>query len=262
VITVTGPRGGCGKTVIATNLAVAMVRQDTKTALIDLNLWGGDVAMLLDVAPSRTLVDLLPGFGGIDRDVVESVISKHSSGVAVVASPVTGTFDQAALSRVIVADILKVVREQYSYTLVDSGHPNLESTLAAMDYSDLVVVVIGSDMPRLRDAKLYLRNLLIASYLKEKLRVVINRTAAAKLVSVGEMESILEFPIATEIPNDDELVSASVNLGQPVVLSAPHKPVAKALISLAESLAPQAAPANHRKRGIHWFHNLLVQMMP
>ena len=51
VVTITGPRGGCGKTVIATNLAVALARASEKVALVDLNLWGGDVAMLLDVTP-------------------------------------------------------------------------------------------------------------------------------------------------------------------------------------------------------------------
>src|SRR5213593_1263981 len=51
IITVTGPRGGCGKTVVATNLAVAMARESEKIALIDLNLWGGDIAMLLDMTP-------------------------------------------------------------------------------------------------------------------------------------------------------------------------------------------------------------------
>src|SRR5436309_6354991 len=91
IITVTGPRGGCGKTVVATNLAVAMARESEKIALIDLNRWGGDIAMLLDMTPRRTLGDLLPGFGGIDFDVVDSVISKHTSGAAVLAAPLTGT---------------------------------------------------------------------------------------------------------------------------------------------------------------------------
>src|ERR1017187_2805259 len=98
-VTVTGPRGGCGKTVIAANLAVALARVSEKIALVDLNLWGGDVAMLLDLTPKRTLGDLLPGFGGIDYDVVDSVMSKHSSGVSVLAAPLTGTFDGSTLSR-------------------------------------------------------------------------------------------------------------------------------------------------------------------
>jgi len=113
-----------------------MSRESEKIALIDLNLWGGDIAMLLDMTPRRTLGDLLPGFGGIDYDVVDSVIGKHSSGAAVLAAPLTGTFDGSTLSRYMVQSILEALREHYECTLIDTGYANLESTLAAMDYSD------------------------------------------------------------------------------------------------------------------------------
>jgi pilus assembly protein CpaE len=253
VITVTGPRGGCGKTVIAANLAVALARGSENVSLVDLNLWGGDVAMLLDVTPKRTLGDLLPGFGGIDYDVVDSVMSKHPSGVSVLAAPLTGTFDGSTLSRYMVQSILEALREHYEYTVVDTGYANLESTLAAMDYSDLILVVVGMDLPRLRDGKLYLKNLLAANYPKEKIRVIVNRATASKEISSSEVETILEFPVATLIPSDDALVGSSVNLGQTFVSSSPNKPVARALLALAETVSPAAAAMVDKKRSGRWF---------
>ncbi len=251
VITITGPRGGCGKTVIATNLAVALARASENVALVDLNLWGGDVAMLLDVSPKRTLGDLLPGFGGIDYDVVDSVMSKHPSGVSVLPAPLTGTFDGSTLSRYMVQSILEALREHYEYIIVDTGYANLESTLAAMDYSDLILVVVGMDLPRLRDGKLYLKNLLAANYPKEKIRVIVNRTTNSKEISSTEVETILEFPVTAQIPSDDVLVGSSVNLGQTFVSSSPNKPVAKALLALAEAMAPGASL--EKKRTGKWF---------
>lgn len=254
ILTVTGPRGGCGKTVIATNLAVAMAGASEKISLVDLNLWGGDIAMLLDLTPRRTLGDLLPGFGGIDYDVVNSVIVKHASGASVLAAPLTGTFDGSTLSRYMVQSILEALREHYECTIVDTGYANLESTLAAMDYSDIILVVVGMDLPRLRDGKLYLKNLLAANYPKEKIRVVVNRASGSKEISSGEVESILEFPVIAQLPNDDALVSSSVNLGQPFVTASPHKPLSKALLALAESLGPAAVEATGKKRaGTRWF---------
>jgi pilus assembly protein CpaE len=254
IITVTGPRGGCGKTVIASNLAVAMASASEKIALVDLNLWGGDVAMLLDLTPRRTLGDLLPGFGGIDYDVVDSVMVKHASGVSVLAAPLMGTFDGTTLSRYMVQSILEALREHYECTIVDTGYANLESTLAAMDYSDVILVVVGMDLPRLRDGKHYLKNLMAANYPKEKIRVVINRSSGSKEISPAEVESILEFPVAAQIPNDDGLVSTSVNLGQPFVASGPNKPVSRTLITLADSFAPGAAMAPVKRRaGAKWF---------
>src|SRR5277367_63853 len=252
VITITGPRGGCGKTVIAANLAVALAGVSEKVALVDLNLWGGDVAMLLDVTPKRTLGDLLPGFGGIDYDVVDSVMSKHASGVSVLAAPLTGTFDGSTLSRYMVQSILEALREHYEYTVVDTGYANLESTLSAMDYSDQILVVVGMDLPRLRDGKLYLKNLLAANYPKEKIRVIVNRSTNSKEISSSEVETILEFPVTTQIPSDDSLVGSSVNLGQAFVSSSPGKPVSRAILALAEAMSPSAT-AIDRKRTGKWF---------
>ncbi|HUJ11018.1 MAG TPA: response regulator [Verrucomicrobiae bacterium] len=252
IITVTGPRGGCGKTVIAANLAVSLADASEKVALVDLNLWGGDVAMLLDVTPKRTLGDLLPGFGGIDYDVVDSVMSKHSTGVSVLAAPLTGTFDGSTLSRYMVQSILEALREHYEFTIVDTGYANLESTLAAMDYSDLILVVVGMDLPRLRDGKLYLKNLLAANYPKEKIRVVINRAGNSKEISSSEVETILEFPVAAQVPNDDTLVGSSVNLGQVFVASNPNKPVSKAILNLAQNVVPAGVAAGKKRTG-RWF---------
>src|SRR5664280_1267991 len=246
IITITGPRGGCGKTVIAANFAVALADVSEKVALVDLNLWGGDVAMLLDVTPKRTLGDLLPGFGGIDYDVVDSVMNKHSSGVSVLAVPLTGTFDGSTLSRYMVQSILEALREHYEFTVVDTGYANLESTLAAMDYSDLILVVVGMDLPRLRDGKLYLKNLIAANYPKEKIRVVINRAGNSKEISSSEVETILEFPVTAQIPSDDALVGSSVNLGQTFVASSPNKPVSKAILAMAESVAPAGIAAGKK----------------
>ncbi|MEI6085166.1 MAG: response regulator [Verrucomicrobiota bacterium] len=254
IVTVTGPRGGCGKTVIATNLAVALSSLSDKVSIVDLNLWGGDIAMLLDMTPRRSLGDLLPGFGGIDYDVVDSVMGKHACGVSLLAAPLTGTFDGSTLSRYMVQGILEALREHYECTLVDTGYANLESTLAAMDYSDIILVVIGMDLPRLRDGKLYLKNLLAANYPKEKIRVIVNRAGGSKEIPGSEVESILEFPVLAQLPNDEALVGSSVNLGQPFVTGSPHKPLSRAIQTLAESLSPVAlAPAGKKRSGMRWF---------
>lgn len=247
VITVTGPRGGCGKTVIATNLAVAIATNNSKTALVDLNLWGGDVSMLLDMTPRRTLGDLLPGFGGIDYDVVDSVMSKHPAGPSVLAAPLTGTFDGSTLSRYMVQNILDALRENYECTIVDTGYANLESTLAAMDNSDIILVVVGMDLPRLRDGKLYLKNLIAANYPQEKIRVVVNRASGSREIPSGEVEKILEFQVLAQLPSDDG-VGSSINLGQPLVTNHPGRPLAKAVAALAAKLVPGSVSTADKKR--------------
>lgn len=253
VITVAAPRGGTGKTVIATNLAVALAARHEKVALLDLNLAGGDVAVLLDLMPQRTLGDLLPTFVGIDQDVMDSVIMKHNCGLSVLPAPLSGTFDSAVLSRPLVQSILRFLRDRCTYTVTDTGFPNLESTLAAMDSSDVILVVVGNDLPRLRDGKQYLKNLIAANYPKERIRVVVNRTGVTKEIPGKEVESILEFPVTAQLPNDDELVGVSVNLGQPFVISTPHRPLSRILTNLAESLLLSAETANKKRKSAFTF---------
>jgi pilus assembly protein CpaE len=255
IVSVTGPRGGCGKSVIAANLAVGLASINERIALVDLNLWGGDIAMLLDLTPRRTLGDLLPGFGGIDYDVVDSVMVKHPSGASVLAAPLTGTFDGSTLSRYMVQSILEALREHYECTIIDTGYANLESTLAAMDYSDVILVVVGMDLPRLRDGKLYLKNLIAANYPKEKIRVIVNRASGSKEIAASEVESILDFPVTAQLANDDALVASSVNLGQPFVIANPHKALSKSVMTLAEQLAPGSSlPVDKRRKiGARWF---------
>ena len=69
-----------------------------------------------------------------------------------------------------------------------------------------------------------------------------------------EVESILEFPVTAQLPNDEALVGSSVNLGQPFVASSPHKQLSKAIIALAENLSPGVVASAGRKRaGVRWF---------
>jgi len=247
VITVAAPRGGTGKTVIATNLSVALASRHENVALLDLNMTGGDVAVLLDLIPQRTLGDLIPTFMGIDDDVMDSLMMKHSCGLRVLPAPLSGMCDNSLMSRPLVQSILRFLRQRCSYTIADTGHPGMEGTMAAMDASDIILVVVGNDLPRLRDGKQYLRNLIAANYPKERIRVVVNRTGISKEIPTREIESILEFPVTLMLPNDDELVGVSVNLGQPFVLSAPNKSLSKMISGLAETLTASVG-ADHKKR--------------
>ena len=96
-----------------------------------------------------------------------------------------------------------------------------------------------------------MKNLLAANYPKEKIRVIVNRTTNSKEISSSEVETILEFPVTAQIPTDDMLVGSSVNLGQTFVSSNPNKPVARALLALAESMSPTVTAG--QKRSGRWF---------
>src|SRR5205823_5342863 len=58
IIAVLGPKGGTGKTLVATNLAVALAQRDANVVLVDLDLQFGDIGLALGLSPERTMYDL------------------------------------------------------------------------------------------------------------------------------------------------------------------------------------------------------------
>ena len=88
VVAVFSPKGGAGRTTIATNLALAIRREtDQRVALVDANLQFGDVGVLLNLNPkNRSMLDAVDG-GEPDRDIIESVMIDHSTGIRVLLAP-------------------------------------------------------------------------------------------------------------------------------------------------------------------------------
>src|ERR1051325_11072164 len=81
VFTVFGPRGGCGKTMIATNLAVSMaMARPGKVCLLDLSLTFGHCAMVLKVAPKFSLAQADPGaLAKADQEALDEILGDHPS---------------------------------------------------------------------------------------------------------------------------------------------------------------------------------------
>src|ERR1051326_2383931 len=126
-ITITSARGGCGRTFLATNLAVILARQSAKTVLADFSLTGGDAGMFLDLIPQRTLKDLFAVFGGVDSDVLESMLTKHGSGLSVLSSPMN-SFENLRIAKANAERAFELLRQDFELVIVDTEHPNAETT--------------------------------------------------------------------------------------------------------------------------------------
>src|SRR5438445_9848621 len=89
VITFFSPKGGVGRTTIATNLAVALHQMTEKpVVLVDGSLPFGDIAVILNMSPkAKTIADLVGSFENTDADVLESILVQHSTGIKVLLAP-------------------------------------------------------------------------------------------------------------------------------------------------------------------------------
>lgn len=263
IIAITGARGGCGRTMVAVNLACAIARGIERTSpggnnvvLADINVRAGDAATFLDIRPQRTLADIPSGVSTVDREMIESLLENHASGVTLLSSAAMEPYNRQELTRGILVSAMAVLRSRFKYTLVDIGVTGTEVSNVALDFCDTILMVVGMDLARLRAARIYMAHLLEANFPREKIQVVLNDVQPeAKSVSTSQAESILEATVAARVPNEGRLVPASINLGQPFVLTHPSAPVSQAINALAASLGVDIGKGSSFKgllKRLHW----------
>src|SRR5689334_4144006 len=120
LITVLGPKGGTGKTVTATNLAVALADSGAKPLVIDLDLQFGDVGLALGLKPERTIYDLVQTGGSLDSDKIDGFALKHFSGASALLAP-SRPDHAAVVTTSFLRDLFTVARRSYDFVIVDTA---------------------------------------------------------------------------------------------------------------------------------------------
>lgn len=233
VVAVMAGKGGSGKTVTATNLAMALTvqRGADKIALIDTDLQFGDVALLLQLDPSRTIVDVSRRIDEITDAKLDAMLLRHESGLRVLPAPVLPTTQEEVPAKV-VARILDRMRGLYDIIVVDTPPIFDDHLVTILEQADDVLVVVDMDLPSVKNAKIALDTLRGSGFPMGRLQLVVNRVNAKARLDLVELERSLGLRVAGSIPSD-RLIPQSVNEGIPVVALSPRSRVARAFHVLA-----------------------------
>ncbi len=240
LISLFSPKGGVGRTTIATNLAVALRSLTGKrVALVDCNLVFGDVAVMLNLHPHTTISDLIPSLRSLDRESLDRVLVEHSSGIKVLASP-----PRPELAELISADHLRTILTQlkshYDYVVVDTPPTFEDTVLAVLDLSDRILLLATLEMPAIKNVKLFLEVAEALHYPEGKLALVLNRADSAGGIRVEDIEQNIRFKISGSISSGWQLMTTAVNQGIPVVISQPDSSIAKSLLNVARLVMTEA----------------------
>jgi pilus assembly protein CpaE len=241
IVTVCSAKGGVGKTVLATNLAVSLARSGGTTLLVDLDLRFGDVAIMFGVTPVKTLADLAESPGDLDLEKLVGYTSVLDAGLHVLAAPARpeqgDRVDEALVRRV-----LEVARAAYDVIVLDTGGTFEPATLAALENGDEVVCVVGADLPGLKNTVATLRTFELLGITMSRISFAANRAGADGGLKSGEIQTVLDRAARFELPEERSML-ASVNNGQPVALARPRSRFVRAVEEMARALAPAAAKA-------------------
>lgn len=243
IVVVTGAKGGIGKTTIATSLAMHLGRRyPGKVVLLDMYMQFGDVATMLDLAPQRSLADLVHSTGEIDADVLETCMVEHETGIRVlVSSTTTQPIDSVGVNHI--ESIVHILKRGYTFTIIDVP-PILHSTslYLAANCGRMLIITTLYDMPTVSNCK-QLYDKLISTYTpEEKIMLIANRVSRHDRLSLKDVENLLGRPVSVLVPNDPRLVNV-VNQGVPFVQAYPRSPFTQAIGKIADEIINSSAGA-------------------
>jgi pilus assembly protein CpaE len=236
IITVMSAKGGSGKTVLATNVALLLQRiPDKKVVLVDADLQFGDVCLVLQLEPRFTMVNAAHELYHLDAELLDSLLTEHPSGLKVLAAPLEPAFADDITTAGLM-QMLDILKENYDYIVVDTASMLDELILSLIEKSDDILMLVDMDLPSVKNAKLALETLRLLKFSTNNVKLVMNRSNSKAKLDTKEIEAALRMSISASVPSDGA-VAASVNEGRPVVESDPKSKVAKGFESVAELIA-------------------------
>ena len=243
-----GAKGGAGVTTLACNFAVSLARESGQsTLLIDLDLPLGDAALNLGIVTEYSTVNALQEAGRLDASFLHKLLTKHSSGVSVLAAP--GKFPLFHATNEAIDKLMSVARQEFDNVVVDVG-ARLDLTDTAL-FKDAfaIYLVTQAGIPELRNS-----NRLISQFFtvgSPKLEIVVNRYEPRALGVTDEtITKALTRPPTWKIPNDYAAVRQMQNTATPLALG--DSPIARLIKQMATSICGQRA-TQPKKKGFRLF---------
>jgi pilus assembly protein CpaE len=243
VISVVSPKGGVGKTTVATNLAVGLARTDRhSTVLVDLDLQFGDVASALNLDPENSLPDTLHGPASRDTMVLKTFLTLHETGLYVICGPKSPAAADSITAEQ-VSHLLQMLASEFRYVVVDTAPGLSEHVLAAMDESSDLILVTSMDVPGVRGLRKELDALTELGMLTDSRCVVLNFTDSRDGLSVADAQATIGSVVDITLPRS-KATPRSVNQGVPLLQSGVRDPMTKELRRLVSRFTPLPAEAS------------------
>jgi pilus assembly protein CpaE len=241
--------GGVGVTTLAIQTALLLLksgdRENPPTCLIDLDFQHGACADYLDLEPRLDLGEIEPRPERLDRQLLEVMLSQHSSGLAVIAAP-SRPAEMRSFDPNVVTRLLDLASAQFDYVVIDMPRTWFSWTDSVLRGSNKLFIVSEMTVPGLRHAKQ------LMAAIRERLgdgphpQVIVNRFEQ-RIFAPGlrrtHIQQALGEALAGVIPNSYRLVLEAIDRGVPLDEVKPGNSVAAALKNLVLPRTTKAAIA-------------------
>ena len=234
VITVFCNKGGIGKTSVASNLALELAKTTKENvALVDLNFQSGDITTFWDLKPSFDISYVINNIKTITSDFLLNTLEKYqSTGLYILADPpyFKGAED---ISSKQIRELFKLLKDTFSYVVVDTSAGFDDKTMTAVDNSDLTFLITAANLPALRNCQRCLELFTSQNRSKGDVQIIVNRYMENDEIGIEDMEELLGQDIFAKIPNNYFTMISAINKGVPVCDINKDSNVARAYNELA-----------------------------
>lgn len=252
--TLYSPKGGAGVTTLAANLAVEAHRELGKSVcLVDLDFQAGDVALALNLNPEYTIVDIALNFRRLDTVFLQGTLTRHSSGVYLLAAPPNGSTEGHQLPVDQIRAVLDLLKSMYDLIIIDTARVFSEETITALWGANRIILLIERSLPFLRGYRRTLGLLDSIGVPRERVEVVIAKHRESKAaVPLEEAKKSLELSVRHLLPMDEHTALDALNKGLPICDVKRNSPLRLSICALVHILAgePDAQGAPRKRKGI------------
>ena len=257
VIVLFSGKGGVGKSVIATNLAIALATETkARVALVDLNLQFGDVGVMLALDHSRSITDVVDAGDGLDAEMLNEILATGPAGIRVLLAPISPELADLVNTEH-VRTVISELRKSYDYVVVDTSCHLAELNLEVIEMAQRILVITALTIPAIKDAKLSLKVLETLNIDAAGILLVVNRSDGHSDFNRESIEQTLRHSVAVQVPHEPRIVGDAINQGAPFVSTNPDADITRSMRELVGQIgrepavaAVAAGPEKRRRRGI------------
>lgn len=238
-------KGGSGATFVAANVAHLLARNgERRVALIDMNLQFGDALLFVtNERAASNVAEVARNIHRLDAALLQSAMTLASPGLWVLPAP-DDPAQAGDVTPAHVQAVLALASTMFDYVVVDVGRTINATSLRTLDACKFIYIVMQLTLPFIRDGKRLREVFRSLDYPSSKVRWIVNRYQKGGDISIDDLKRTLDLDHLLTLPNEYEVVAASVNQGIPVERLSPGSPITHALLGLAETIAPPERKAH------------------
>jgi pilus assembly protein CpaE len=244
VLALLGARAGMGVSALAANLVVRMrergMSEDEQVALLDFGMPLADSMLYLDIKSGFHLVDAVRNLRRLDRTMIQSALTRHPSGVAVLPLP-ANVADLRDVTHGSAIALIERLRSYFDHQVLDlGGFSNTEFVTQTVKTVDETWLVCDQSAASILSTVDLVRSLRERGVDPKRLHLILGRYDSRIAINGAALEKRVGVPLLGVLPSCPAQMVGALNAGRLLVKEAARSAYAREVERLVNlSMAPE-----------------------